>query len=167
MFKMSAKEHRAAARAALSGRWGVAIGAGLVATAIIGGGGGGGGYTLTSLKNSLSSNIDYAIDIGAGGGSASNGASTNAFSLTAKGGGGGGNKNSMTEVERMIDRQNQIQAIQGHTKNLYSAQASYISFAIQHIHKPRSATCANCKCWPGGNYGGFAPSKYKIPLFCC
>lgn len=41
------------------------------------------------------------------------------------GGGGGGNKNSMTEVERMIDRQNQIQAIQGHTKNLYSAQASY------------------------------------------
>ena len=42
MFKMSAKEHRAAARAALSGSWGVAIGAGLVATAIIGGGGGGG-----------------------------------------------------------------------------------------------------------------------------
>ena len=40
MFKMSAKEHRAAARAALSGSWGVAIGAGLVATAIIGGGGG-------------------------------------------------------------------------------------------------------------------------------
>lgn len=38
MFKMSAKEHRAAARAALSGSWGVAIGAGLVATAIIGGG---------------------------------------------------------------------------------------------------------------------------------
>lgn len=37
MFKMSAKEHRAAARAALSGRWGLAIAAGLVATAIMGG----------------------------------------------------------------------------------------------------------------------------------
>lgn len=61
------------------------------------------------------------------------------------GGGGGGSSKGMTEVERMLDRMAQIQAIQDHTKSLYSAEASYyaqtghLQGVIQYYEKERAA----------------------------
>lgn len=61
------------------------------------------------------------------------------------GGGGGGSSKGMTEVERMLDRMAQIQSIQGHTKSLYSAEASYyaqsgqLQGVIQYYEKERAA----------------------------
>ena len=61
------------------------------------------------------------------------------------GGGGGSSSKGMTEVERMLDRMAQIQAIQDHTKSLYSAEASYyvqtgqLQGVIQYYEKERAA----------------------------
>ena len=61
------------------------------------------------------------------------------------GGGGGGGSKGMTEVERMLDRMAQIQAIQNHTKSLFSAEASYyaqtgqLQGVIQYYEKERDA----------------------------
>lgn len=43
------------------------------------------------------------------------------------GGGGGGSQNSMTEVERMLDRMSQQQSIQEYQQSYYQAQKSYYS----------------------------------------
>lgn len=43
------------------------------------------------------------------------------------GGGGGGNKDEMTEVERMLDRYSQVNAIQEYQQSWYQAQKNYYS----------------------------------------
>ena len=70
---------------------------------------------------------------------------TDASSSGGGGGGGGSSSKGMTEVERMLDRMAQIQAIQDHTKSLYSAEASYyaqtgqLQGVIQYYEKERAA----------------------------
>ena len=79
------------------------------------------------------------------------------------GGGGGGSSKGMTEVQRMLDRMAQIQAIQNHTKSLYSAQASLFSetgqlqgviayyekerAAIEHQNETLRANIAEMEPW--------------------
>lgn len=55
---------------------------------------------------------------GGGGGSSSS-------NKSGGGGGGGGNKNSMTEVERSLDRMSQLQDIQNSQRSYYQAQSGY------------------------------------------
>ena len=81
-----------------------------------------------------------------GGASSSYNRSSGAGASSGGGGGGGGSSSKgMTEVERMLDRMAQIQAIQDHTKSLYSAEASYyaqtgqLQGVIQYYEKERAA----------------------------
>ena len=67
------------------------------------------------------------------------------------GGGGGSSSKGMTEVQRMLDRMAQIQAIQNHTKSLYAAQASMfaetgqLQGVIAYYEKERAAIEAQNK----------------------
>lgn len=81
------------------------------------------------------------------------GSKTSASSGSGGGGGGGGGsgKKGMTEVERMLDRQNQMQTIRDHRKDLYEATASYyenagyLQGALKNMEKENEVLKENTK----------------------